>query len=130
MADERFFPESCRYTDEHLWVRRDGAHWVIGVTDHAQDALGEVLYVDLPAVGDRFETGAGFGTIESAKSVNTLFMPVSGEVVAVNEALDATPSLVNAGCYTSGWLIRIAADHDEDVDSLLPPAAYGERVPH
>lgn len=128
MAGEHSFPESCRYSDEHIWVRRDGAQWLLGVTDHAQDALGEILYVYLPAVGDRFEAGADFGTIESAKSVNTLFMPVRGEVIAVNQALDATPSLVNAGCYTDGWLIRIAADHDEDVDSLLSPAAYAELV--
>ena len=113
-------PESLRYTAEHVWVRMDGGEAVIGISDFAQDQLGEIAFVDLPAVGTRFEAGSDFGTVESLKSVNQLYMPIPGEVVAVNEELESTPTLVNVSPYGEGWMIRIRPD--ASAESLLDAA--------
>ncbi len=115
-------PESLRYTDEHVWVRMDGGEAVIGISDFAQDQLGEIAFVDLPAVGVRFDAGSDFGTVESLKSVNQLYMPIPGEVVAVNEELESTPTLVNVSPYGEGWMIRIRPD--ASAESLLDAAGY------
>lgn len=117
-------PDDRRYTDEHVWAKRDGEEILVGISDFAQDQLGEVVFVDLPSAGDRFGAGDGFGTVESIKSVNTLHMPVAGEVTAVNESLDATPTLVNVGCYDKAWMIRVKPDNAADVDALLSAEAY------
>ena len=117
-------PSDLRYTDEHIWTRADGDELVIGVSDYAQDQLGEVVYVDLPSEGDSFGAGDEFGEVESIKSVNKLFMPVSGEITAVNGELDATPTLLNASCYDKGWLIRIKPENMDDADKLLSADAY------
>ena len=114
--EELNLPESLRYTDEHVWVRMDGGEAVIGISDFAQDQLGEIAFVDLPAVGVRF------GTVESLKSVNQLYMPIPGEVVAVNEELESTPTLVNVSPYGEGWMIRIRPD--ASAESLLDAAGY------
>lgn len=117
-------PADRAYTDEHVWAKKDGAEAVVGISDFAQDQLGEVVFVDLPSAGSRFGAGEGFGTVESIKSVNTLYMPVAGEVVAVNEALDATPTLVNVSCYDNAWMIRINPDNAADLDGMLSADAY------
>lgn len=117
-------PADLKYTDEHIWARVDGDEIVVGVSDYAQDQLGEVVYVDLPSEGDSFNAGDEFGEVESIKSVNKLFMPVSGEVTAVNGELDATPTLLNASCYDKGWLIRIKPEKMDDADKLLSADAY------
>ncbi len=117
-------PDSLKYTDEHVWVKKEGDELLVGISDFAQDQLGEVVFVDLPKVGDAFGAAEGFGTVESIKSVNTLFMPVKGTVLAVNDALDATPTLVNVGCYDKAWMIRIKPDNMADVDALLAKDAY------
>ena len=117
-------PESVRYTDEHVWARMDGDEAVIGISDFAQDQLGEIAFVDLPAVGSRFDAAADFGTDESLKSVNQLFMPVSAEVLAVNEELESTPTLVNVSPYGEGWMIRIRPDDPAAVAALPDAAAY------
>lgn len=122
--DELQFPESCRYTAEHVWVRPDGDELVLGISDFAQDQLGELAFVDMPAVGDAMEAGGEFGTVESLKSVNALFVPVPGEVTAINEALEDTPTLINVAPYDKGWIARMRPANMTDVDALLTGAAY------
>lgn len=117
-------PADLKYTNEHIWVRVDGDEVVIGVSDYAQDQLGEVVYVDLPSEGDSFAAGDEFGEVESIKSVNKLFMPVAGEVTAVNGELDGTPTLLNISCYDKGWLIKAKPEDMASVDALLSADAY------
>jgi len=117
-------PAELRYTDEHIWVRADGDELVLGVSDYAQDQLGEVVYVDLPSEGDTFAAGDEFGEVESIKSVNKLFMPVAGEITAVNPELDGTPTLLNASCYDRGWLVKVKPEDTASVEKLLSADAY------
>lgn len=117
-------PGDLQYTDEHIWVRKDDKGWTAGVSDFAQDQLGEVVFVDLPASGNKFAAGSEFGGVESLKSVNPLYMPVSGTITEINPALDNLPSLVNADCYGQAWMIRFTPDSDASVESLLSAAAY------
>lgn len=112
-----------RYTAEHVWMLEQGKECVLGISDFAQDQLGEVQYVDLPRPGERFSAGDGFGSVESVKSVNTLYMPVSGRVIEVNSALEGSPELVNTDCYGAGWLIRIEADEAEG-EGLMEAESY------
>jgi glycine cleavage system H protein len=117
-------PDELRYTDAHEWVR-DGADGVlrVGITDYAQAQLGDVVYVDLPAVGDAVTAGTPCGEVESTKSVSEIYAPVSGEVVAVNGALEGSPELVNSGPYGDGWMFEIRTD-GAGVDGLLDADAY------
>ena len=117
-------PAILKYTDEHIWVRVDGDEIVVGVSDYAQDQLGEVVYVNLPSQGDSFGAGDEFGEVESIKSVNKLFMPVAGEVTAVNEELADTPTLLNVSCYEKGWLIKVKPEDMAAVDALMSADAY------
>ncbi len=120
-------PEDLRYTDAHEWVRDLGEGVVrVGITDHAQSQLGDVVFVQLPAVGDAVAAGGAVGEVESTKSVSDLFAPVSGTVVAVNEALADTPELVNSGPYEDGWMLDVRLDDAAAaaLDELLDPAAY------
>lgn len=123
-------PAELKYTAEHEWVAAVTAEGTvrIGITDHAQDALGDVVYVDLPEVGESFDAEATFGEIESTKSVSDLFCPVSGEVVTVNEALDADPSLVNSDPYGEGWLIELRPNEEGDLENLLTADAYEQEI--
>jgi glycine cleavage system H protein len=121
------YPEELKYTAEHEWVRVPGESQGsvrIGITDFAQDALGDIVYVSLPEVGDNIEAGSTVGELESTKSVSDIYAPVSGEVVARNEALDATPEMVNSDPYGGGWLIEVVPADASDVDQLLDAAAY------
>lgn len=116
-------PEDLKYTADHEWVRvEDDGHVVIGITDYAQDALGDIVYVDLPAVGTSVNAGATFGEVESTKSVSELLAPVSGEVVERNEALESAPDVVNSDPYGDGWMVRLRVA-EGSVD-LLDAAAY------
>ena len=126
--EELHLPESLRYTVEHVWARMDGDEAVIGISDYAQDQLGEIAYVDHPEAGAPFDANGEFGTVESLKSVNQLFMPVSGEVVAVNEELESTPTLVNVSPYDQGWMIRIRPDDASAVAALWDAAAYRKHL--
>ena len=118
-------PEVLRYTEEHEYVRADNsAEIVIGITDYAQGELGDVVYVELPAAGDSFERMEVFGTIEAVKAVSDLYCPVSGEVVEINEALDADPALVNSDPYGEGWMIRLKVRDESELDELLDADAY------
>ena len=117
-------PDDLRYTDAHEWVREgDDGVVRVGITDYAQAQLGDVVYVALPAVGDAVTTGASCGEVESTKSVSEIYAPLSGEVVAVNGALDESPELVNSGPYDDGWMFEVRTDGG-GLDTLLDAAAY------
>jgi glycine cleavage system H protein len=118
------FPEDVRYTKDHEWLRIQGGEGVIGITDFAQDALGDVVFVELPAVGAVLTQGQTFGVVESNKTVSDLFAPIGGKVLAVNQTLRDRPELVNSDPYGAGWMIRIAITKRDEVDTLLDAAAY------
>ena len=119
-------PEVLRYTEEPEYVRSADSEneIVVGITDYAQGELGDVVYVELPAVGDSFERMEVFGTIGAVKAVSDLYSPVSGEVVAVNEALEEDPALVNSDPYGEGWMVRLIVQDLSDLDELLDAEAY------
>lgn len=127
MADYEI-PEDLRYTQEDEWARLEDGRIVVGVTDYAQQQLGDIVFVELPEVGTRVAGGTAFGVIESVKAVSDLYAPLSGEVVARNDELAERPEMVNEDCYGDGWLIALRCDTDEDWDSLLEPAAYQRHV--
>jgi glycine cleavage system H protein len=121
------YPEDLKYTSEHEWLRTPGEHEGavrIGITDFAQEALGDIVYVSLPEVGAAVTAGATCGELESTKSVSDVYAPVSGEVVAVNGGLDATPELVNDDPYGGGWLFEVVPAEPAELDGLLDAAAY------
>jgi glycine cleavage system H protein len=126
VSAETSVPEDLRYTDAHEWVRDLGGGVVrVGITDHAQDQLGDVVFVQLPTVGDTIAAGAASGEVESTKSVSDIYAPVAGEVVAVNDALEANPELVNTGAYDTGWIVELRLDDGADaLADLLDAAAY------
>lgn len=117
-------PSDLRYSKDHEWVRVDGAVATIGITDYAQDALGDVVYVEIPKVGTRVGSGDRFGEVESTKSVSDVYAPLSGVVVAVNEAVASSPELLNSDPYGAGWLCAIELDDAAQVDALLDADAY------
>ena len=118
-------PEDLKYTEEHEWVARRGDNTLrIGVTDYAQDQLGEVVFVQLPEVGQQVAAGGPAGEVESTKSVSEIFAPVSGEVSAVNEALDDTPELINSDPYGEGWIFEMVVENLDALDELLDAEAY------
>jgi glycine cleavage system H protein len=121
--------EGLRYTHEHEWIRLDGDEGVIGISDYAQDELGDVVYVDLPALGTLLTAGERFGEIESVKTVSELFAPATGEVTAVNEALADQPELVNESPYDDGWMVRIVLTDPTQLESLLDVDAYRAELP-
>lgn len=118
-------PDDLKYTAEHEWAKIDGADLRIGVTDYAQQSLGDVVYVSLPEVGATVTQGQSLGEIESTKSVSDLFAPVSGTVTARNDALEGQPELINSDPYGAGWIIELQASESAQLEALLDPAAYG-----
>ena len=121
------YPENLKYTSEHEWVRTPGeadGSVRIGITEFAQDALGDIVYVSLPQVGDAVTAGDTCGELESTKSVSDIYAPVTGEVVATNTALDQTPELVNSDPYEAGWLFEVRVSDAAQVDGLMDAAAY------
>lgn len=122
------YPEDLRYTSEHEWVRAEGSRARVGITDFAQDALGDVVYVDLPEVGSRVEAAQPMGEVESTKSVSDVFSPVAGSVSERNPLLDDRPELVNEAPYGDGWLVVIELDDPASPDGLLDAAAYRAMV--
>ena len=127
MSEE--LPSDLRYTAEHEWVRLDGDLAVIGITNYAQEQLGDVVYVDLPATGAEVDEGQPFGEVESTKSVSDLFAPVTGTVESRNEALDDRPELVNSDPYGDGWMVAIRMADPAQADSLLDAAGYAASLP-
>ncbi len=121
-------PEGLYYSKEHEWLRLDGDGLAtIGITDHAQDELGDIVYVELPAEGDAFAASDVIGSVESVKAVSEIYSPVSGTVAGVNETLEAAPEQLNAAPYAEGWLVQVRLeDESAAVEGLLSPAEYGE----
>jgi glycine cleavage system H protein len=117
-------PEDLHYSKDHEWVRVDGDIAIIGITDYAQNSLGDVVYVELPKSGDKFSASESFGSVESVKAVSEVFTPVSGAVQQVNESLADLPEKVNSDPYGEGWMIRIQMSNPSEVDSLLTAAEY------
>lgn len=119
-------PADLRYSAEHEWVRVDGSRARIGITDYAQDALGDIVFVDLPSVGSAVEVGGQFGEVESTKSVSEIYAPVPGTVTAVNEVLTSNPERINQDPYGEGWICEVELAPDADLSALLDAAAYGD----
>jgi glycine cleavage system H protein len=119
-------PNELKYTQDHEWARQQGTTVVVGVTSHAQEALGDVVYVDLPKVGATITAGKQFGVIESTKAVSELFAPISGKVVKVNDALTAKPDTINSDPYGAGWIIEVEPSDTKQLDGLLSPTAYAD----
>lgn len=117
-------PENLQYSKDHEWLSVEGDIATIGITDHAQHSLGDVVYVELPKVGETFEAHESFGSVESVKAVSEIFTPVGGEVTEINEALQDEPEKVNTEPYGVGWMIRIRMKNPGEVDSLLTAAEY------
>jgi glycine cleavage system H protein len=117
-------PEDLHYSKDHEWIRVEGDMGTVGITDHAQDSLGDVVFVELPRVGEKFEAHESFGNVESVKAVSELFCPVSGEVTEVNDALQDEPEKVNTDSYGAGWMIRLRLNNASDVDRLMTAAEY------
>lgn len=118
------FPSNVKYTSEHEWIRIEGEEAYVGITDYAQEQLGDIVFVDIPTVGETLDKGEVFGTIEVVKTISDLFLPAGGEVLKQNEALVDSPELVNKDPYGEGWLIKIRPDNADDVNDLLDAEAY------
>ncbi len=122
------YPEDLRYSKEHEWVRCEADACTIGITAFAQSELGDVVFVELPAIGDEFKAGEKFGEVESVKTVSDLYSPVSGKVVAINENLEAEPEAVNASPYGDGWMIKVDASNKSEADALMDATAYKQAI--
>ena len=119
-------PENLKYSKEHEWMAIEGNTVTVGITDYAQGELGDVVFVELPGVGDTFDVQDTFGTIEAVKAVSDLYCPIAGKVVEINEALEDAPETVNKDPYGEGWMIKLEVDNTADLDSLLDANAYKE----
>ena len=117
-------PEDLKYTKDHEWAKSSDGVLTIGINDYAQDQLGEIVFVELPEVGDTFEKDDEFGSVESVKAVSEIFTPVAGEIVEINEALEDASELVNNSCYDKGWLIKMKPDDISQFEALLDKGAY------
>jgi len=124
--NELNLPENVRYTEDHEWARAEGDVILIGITDYAQDQLGDIVYVEAPEVGATFKNGEECGTIESVKAVAALFIPVSGEIVSVNASLEEEPQLVNTSPYTDGWIAQVNPGDPSELERLMDRDAYLE----
>ena len=118
------FPQNLKYTNEHEWIRVEGDIAYVGITDYAQEQLGDIVFVDIPTVGETLEANETFGTIEVVKTISDLFLPVAGEVLEQNESLEENPELENKAPYGEGWLIKRNPADIKDIDDLLDAEAY------
>lgn len=123
------FPGELRYTTEDEWLRIEGDEATLGITDYAQDQLGDVVFVELPEVGQTFKKGEAFGVVESVKAVSDLYMPVGGEILATNDQLAESPELVNDSPYGDGWMLRVRMSDPSEADELLSADDYRARLP-
>ena len=126
--NELNFPDDVRYAKSHEWARTEGDKIKVGISDYAQDQLGDIVFVELPEVGDTFDQGEEFGTVESVKAVSELYMPVAGEVVAINDTLEDAPEKVNNTPYGDGWMLEVKADNPAEMDDLMDNNAYVETL--
>lgn len=122
------FPKDLKFSKEHEWVRLEGDYAVVGITDFAQGELGEIVFVDIESQGENIAQEGEFGSIEAVKTVSPLFMPISGEVMEINEELDGTPELVNQDAYGKGWLIKIIPNNLKELDALMSADEYKEFI--
>ena len=122
------YPTDCRYTREHEWVRLDNGTATVGITDHAQDQLGDVVFVELPTVGAKLEAEGPFGAVESVKAVSDIYAPISGDVIAVNEALLDAPELINSDPHGEGWLVKLTVFDRSEIQGLLKADQYARYV--
>ncbi|MFH1984571.1 MAG: glycine cleavage system protein GcvH [Pseudomonadota bacterium] len=125
---ELVIPDDRRYAEDHEWVKLEEDTAIIGISDYAQDQLGDVVFVELPSVGAVFDKGAAFGTVESVKAVSELYMPIGGEVTAVNAGLEDAPERVNTDPYEGGWMIRVKPADPAQINALMDKAAYLEAL--
>ena len=121
-------PTNLKYSEDHEWIRVEGDEAYVGITDFAQSQLGDIVFVDVPTVGETLEAGEVFGSIEAVKTVSDAFIPVGGEVVEFNDAVDADPALVNSDPYGEGWMIKVKMSDPSEYDALLTPEAYAELI--
>ena len=121
-------PVDCRYTRSHEWVKVEGDTATVGITDHAQEELGDIVYIELPEVGRVLSREDTFGTVESVKAVSELYAPIVGEVVAVNEALAGSEAAINESPYEQGWMVKIKVKNPDEAEALLDPAAYKSEI--
>jgi glycine cleavage system H protein len=121
-------PQNLKYTKDHEWVRVEGDVAVIGITDFAQHELGDIVYVEIETVGENLDQEEVFGSVEAVKTVSDLFMPVSGEVIELNENLDASPELVNTDPYEQGWMVKVKMSNPSEVDALLSSSEYQDLI--
>ena len=119
-------PEDLRYSKDHEWVRVESDIATIGITDYAQHSLGDVVYVDMPRVGDKFNAHEAFGSVESVKAVSEIFTPLAGEITEVNDSINDTPESVNNDTYGKGWMVKIKMDNPLEADAMLSAAEYEE----
>ncbi len=117
-------PDDIRYAESHEWAKAEGDNVKVGISDYAQDQLGDIVFVEMPDVGETFDKGAEFGTVESVKAVSELYLPVGGEIVAVNGALEDSPELINNTPYSDGWMIEVKPDDSAQLDGLMTKDAY------
>ena len=117
-------PDDIRYAESHEWAKAEGDNIKVGISDYAQDQLGDIVFVEMPEVGETFDKGVEFGTVESVKAVSELYLPVGGEIIAVNSALEDSPELINNTPYSDGWMIEVKADDPAELEALMTKDAY------
>ncbi|GIV30006.1 MAG: glycine cleavage system H protein [Bacteroidia bacterium] len=122
------FPDNLKYTKEHEWIKVEGNTGIVGITDFAQKELGDIVYVDVPTVGEVVNKDSVFGTIEAVKTVSDLFSPVTGKVLELNTALDSAPEKINQDPYGEGWIIKISIDNPEELNTLLSAEEYKKTI--
>ena len=122
--NDLILPDDIHYAESHEWAKAEGDNVKVGISDYAQDQLGDIVFVEMPEVGETFDKGAEFGTVESVKAVSELYMPVGGEIVAVNSALEDAPELINNTPYSDGWMIEVKADDPAELEALMTQDAY------
>lgn len=121
-------PDNLLYTKEHEWIKVDGDEATIGITDYAQQELGDIVFLELPEKGDSVEQMKGFGTIEAVKAVSDIFSPLSGEITDVNEMLESSPGIINDDPYGEGWIIKIKVSNKSELDALVSPEDYAKLI--
>ncbi|HHU46966.1 MAG TPA: glycine cleavage system protein GcvH [Bacteroidales bacterium] len=122
------FPKNLKYSKDHEWLRVDGDDYYVGITAYAVDQLGDIVFLDIPSVGESLTSEEPFGTVEAVKTVSDLFLPVDAEVLEFNEELDADPGIVNADPYGKGWIVKIRPENPEDIEGLLTAEEYQELI--
>ncbi len=122
------YPTDRKYTSSHEWVKMDGDAAVVGISDYAQDALGDIVFVELPVVGMKLEKGQTFGVVESVKAASDVFAPLSGEVESINEKLSESPDTVNKDAFGAGWMLKLTPSNPAELDSLMDAATYKSKI--